>query len=99
WTKAAAEVGILKVLPGAVIVRPSLVLGFSAGGGTVAGGAIPSTSNSANNSYLDKFAANMRAGRSVRTPTGETRNPIDVGTFAQALLELAARSDAAGVFH
>jgi dTDP-4-dehydrorhamnose reductase len=94
-TKAAAEAGIRKVLPGAVVARPSLVLGFSAGrqAPTGAGGA------STNNSYLDKFAANMRAGKSVITPTGELRNPIDVGTFARALLDLADRPVAAGVFH
>jgi dTDP-4-dehydrorhamnose reductase len=94
-TKAAAEADVQKILPGAVVVRPSLVLGFSAGRQTAPGGAASTT----NNSYLDKFAANMRAARSVLTPTGETRNPIDVGSFARALLELAARADATGVFH
>jgi dTDP-4-dehydrorhamnose reductase len=94
-TKAAAEAGIRQVLPDAVIVRPSLVLGFSAGGQASTDGAV----NSANNSYLDKFAANMRAGKSVNTPTGELRNPIDVITFARTLLELASQPLAAGVFH
>jgi dTDP-4-dehydrorhamnose reductase len=93
-TKAAAEAGIRQVLPGAVIVRPSLVLGFSAGAS-----ATNNSASSGNNSYLDKFAANVRAGKSVVTPTGELRNPIDVGTFTRALLQLAARSDAQGVFH
>ncbi len=100
-TKVSAEAAIRAVLPAAVIVRPSLVLGFSAGTSFQAG-APPRLQNataSGNNSYLDKFAATLLAGKKVSVPTDEFRNPIDVVTFAQALLDLAEWPLAAGVFH
>lgn len=106
-TKALAEAGIRALVPKGVIVRPSLVLGFSAGvgnelekpPGAAQAGESPALQGAANNSYLDKLAATLRAGKTVTVPTGELRNPIDVATFAGVLLELAARSDASGVFH
>jgi dTDP-4-dehydrorhamnose reductase len=83
-TKARAEAAIQELLPTATIVRCSLVLGFAT---------IPGT-----NSYLDKLADTLRSGRVVRVPTAEYRNPIDVGTLAGLLVELAGR-DAPGIFH
>ena len=83
-SKARAEATIRALLPSATIVRFSLVLGLSPHAGT--------------NSYLDKLAATLRAGRPVRTPTYEYRNPIDVSTLARLLVRLV-QSEAAGIFH
>lgn len=84
-TKARAEALIGEALPPAIILRMSLVLGF---------GLLPGT-----NSLIDKLAGNFRAGRPVAVPTEEHRNPIDVGTLCQFLLELALLDDARGFFH
>lgn len=84
-TKARAEQAVRAILPGAVIVRTSLVLGTSA----TAGG----------NSYLEKVVGNLRAGNEIISPTYEYRNPIDVETLCAFLLELTARDDGEGVFH
>jgi dTDP-4-dehydrorhamnose reductase len=83
-TKARAEAVIQELLPTAVIVRFSLVLGLSPTPG--------------NNSYVNKLADTLRAGREVRSPSYEFRNPIDVGTLAPLLVKLL-RHDAAGIFH
>jgi dTDP-4-dehydrorhamnose reductase len=83
-TKARAEAAIQELLPAATILRYSLVLGFAAAAGT--------------NSYLNKLAETLRAGRTVRVPTAEYRNPIDVTTLADLLVELADR-EAPGIFH
>jgi len=84
-TKARAERAIAELLPGAAIVRLSLVLGRGARPG--------------GNSYLDKVAGNLRAGNEIISPTYEFRNPIDVGTLCAFLSELTARRDATGIFH
>jgi dTDP-4-dehydrorhamnose reductase len=84
-TKARAERAIGQLLPAAAIVRVSLVLGHSA----LPGG----------NSYLQKVIGNLQAGNKIITPTFEFRNPIDVGTLCELLLELAPRHDATGIFH
>jgi dTDP-4-dehydrorhamnose reductase len=84
-TKARAEKAIAELLPSAAIVRLSLVLGRSA----LAGG----------NSYLEKVIGNLQAGNPIVTPTFEFRNPIDIGTLCEFLLELTPRRDATGIFH
>ncbi|HVU90301.1 MAG TPA: NAD(P)-dependent oxidoreductase [Pirellulales bacterium] len=83
-TKARAEAAITEILPAAAIVRVSLVLGRGARPGT--------------NSYVDKLATSFAAGQQVITPTFEYRNPIDVGTLAGLLVDLAGR-EAQGIFH
>jgi dTDP-4-dehydrorhamnose reductase len=84
-TKASAERAIGDLLPSSAIVRLSLVLGRSA--------------LAVGNSYLEKVIGNLRAGNKIVTPTFEFRNPIDVGTLCEFLLELAPRLDATGIFH
>ena len=84
-TKARAERAITELLPSAIIVRPSLVLGRGVG--------------EPGNSYLEKVIGNLKAGNRIITPTDEFRNPIDVGTLCAFLGELAPRADATGVFH
>ncbi len=89
-TKARAERAIAELLPSAAIVRLSLVLGSSdLGSSTLNGG----------NSYLEKVIGNLKAGNKIVTPTFEFRNPIDVGTLCDFLLELTPRADATGIFH
>jgi len=83
-TKARAEQAIAELLPSAAIVRLSLVLGRSAKPG--------------GNSYIDKVSGNLAAGNPIITPTYEARNPIDVGTLCEFLLELTPNRDATGIF-
>mgnify|MGYP001175600415 CR=1 FL=1 len=84
-TKARAERAVVELTPSAAIVRLSLVLGRGAG--------------SPGNSYLEKVIGNLKAGNQIVTPTFEFRNPIDVGTLCEFLLELVPRRDASGIFH
>jgi dTDP-4-dehydrorhamnose reductase len=84
-TKARAERAILERVPSAVVIRLSLVLGRGLGG--------------PGNSYLEKVAGNLAAGKPIITPTYEVRNPIDVGTACRFFEELALQPDATGIFH
>jgi dTDP-4-dehydrorhamnose reductase len=84
-TKARAEREIARIVPTATIVRFSLVLGGSA----LPGG----------NSYMQKVAGNLRAGNQIISPTYEYRNPIDVNTLCEFLLELTENLAATGIVH
>lgn len=84
-TKARAERAVAELLPQSQIVRLSLVLGTSA----LSGG----------NSYLEKVRTNLAAGHPIVSPTFEYRNPIDVDTLCEFLLELTPQADATGIFH
>jgi dTDP-4-dehydrorhamnose reductase len=84
-TKAEAEQRIRQIVPGAVIVRLSLALGHSSGGGT--------------NALLDKLEAAFRKGNPVYAPADEFRNAIDVDTLSRWILDLAYARDASGIFH
>ncbi len=84
-TKAEAEQRVTKLVPGAAIVRPALVVGRGLRPGT--------------NALLDKLETNFSAGRTVVAPTYELRNPIDVYTLCEFILNLAARPDLQGIFH
>ena len=42
---------------------------------------------------------NLRTGKQISSPTFEFRNPIDVGTLCEYLLELTRSADASGIFH
>jgi dTDP-4-dehydrorhamnose reductase len=83
-TKARAERLISDMLPSALIVRLSLVLGTSATG--------------SGNSYLEKVVGNLRAGNEIISPTYEYRNPLDVRTLCEFLRELTQNPAAAGIF-
>jgi len=84
-TKAEAEHRIANLAPGAAIARLALVVGRGLSPGT--------------NAMLDKLETNFAAGRVVVAPSYELRNPIDVSTLCEILLEIAARPDAQGIFH
>lgn len=84
-TKAQAEVELRRILPDAIILRPALVLGFSAASHT--------------NAMLNKLAGSLRAGQIVRVPDYEYRNPIDADTICLAILRLAELEQARGIYH
>jgi dTDP-4-dehydrorhamnose reductase len=84
-TKARAERTVSELTPSAAIVRLSLVLGRGAG--------------TPGNSYLEKVIGNLKTGNQIVTPTFEFRNPIDVATLCEFLLELAPRRESTGIFH
>jgi dTDP-4-dehydrorhamnose reductase len=84
-TKARAEELIRQALPTAIILRLALVVGFAENRGT--------------NAMLNKLAEKLRAGQTVGLPNFEYRNPIDVSTLADFVLELVGIPGASGVFH
>jgi dTDP-4-dehydrorhamnose reductase len=84
-TKTEAERMVSAELPGAVIVRLSLVLGKGLARGT--------------NSFLDKVGEKLDAAQPVIAAQDEYRNAIDVATAARWILDLAATPPARGVFH
>lgn len=84
-TKAEAEALVSRILPGSVIARVGLVLGFALRPGT--------------NALLNKLAGNFRAGRPVAMQDYEFRNPIDAGTLVEWMLALAMRAEASGIFN
>jgi dTDP-4-dehydrorhamnose reductase len=83
-TKARAEQLILALLPGAIIMRLALVIGF----------AVPPDANA----FLDKLRKRWSAGESVAFPVFELRNPIDAAGCSQFMLELVKRQER-GIFH
>jgi dTDP-4-dehydrorhamnose reductase len=73
------------ILQDAIILRPALVLGFSAASHT--------------NAMLNKLADSLRTGQIVRVPDYEYRNPIDADTIGHAILRLAELKQARGIYH
>lgn len=84
-TKVQAERGIAGILPQAVILRLSLVLGRTVRPGT--------------NSLVDKLAGSFRQGKTATVPPDEYRNPIDMQTLGAWIAALARLPQAAGIFH
>lgn len=84
-TKMAAEQIVQASAPGAIIVRLSLVLGFSATQDT--------------NSLFNKLLASFTSDTPVPVSAREYRNAIDARTAATWILDLAASPDAQGMFH
>jgi dTDP-4-dehydrorhamnose reductase len=83
-TKARAEQLILAMLPGAIVVRLALVIGF----------AIPPGANA----FLDKLRRRWSARESVAFPVFELRNPIDAESCSQYMFELVKKRER-GIFH
>jgi len=84
-TKVRAEAVIQTFLPSAVIVRPSLVLGYSPR---------PNT-----NSLVNALMGRWRLGQSVHLPTFEYRNPIHVESLAEVLVTFLANPSLSGIYH
>jgi dTDP-4-dehydrorhamnose reductase len=84
-TKADAEQSVLALLPHAIVVRVSLVLGRATRPGT--------------NSLVDSLMRRWSVGETIRAATHEWRNPIDVLTLSTWFLELLANPNAAGILH
>jgi dTDP-4-dehydrorhamnose reductase len=84
-TKVRAETVIRALVPTAVVVRLSLVLGFAKREGT--------------NSVLDTLNAKWKAGKTVSFPIFEFRNPIDARFISKAMISLLADDHVAGIYH
>lgn len=84
-SKAEAEQAVHELVPSAVILRLSLVIGASPRGGT--------------NAFLDKLRSAFSKGEPVFAPSEELRNALDVDTLVRWMLDLAAAPKASGVFH
>ncbi len=83
-TKAQAETSVRGLVPLALIVRFSLVIGFAKDIGT--------------NSALDALTTKWKAKIPVLVPTFEFRNPIHAGLLSSIIVQLMTTS-ARGVFH
>lgn len=84
-SKARAEDAILNLLPDALIVRVSLVLGKTGKSGT--------------NSLLDTMIRRWDAEETISASVLESRNPIDAHTLSCWFLELLSGERKAGIFH
>lgn len=84
-TKAAAERAVLGLLPLAIVLRVSLVLGRTSRAGT--------------NSLVDSLVRRWSRGEIFRALVSEWRNPIDVSTLATWIVELMSNPDAHGTVH
>jgi len=82
-TKAEAETQILKIAPGSVVLRISLVLGFPLDKG---------------NSFVAGLKKNLQNDDIIKVPTDIIRTPIDVQTLSNVVIELA-QNMFAGVLH
>lgn len=84
WTKVWAEEAVRAAGGNAVVARVALVMGLPVIG--------------TGNSFLAKFMAAWKEGKSVGVPDIEVRSPIDVISLGAALLELAS-NDFQGTIH
>ncbi len=84
-TKVRAEALVRALVPAALVIRFSLVLGFAKKAGT--------------NSMLDSLHANWEAGKPVALSTSECRNPIDAYSISEIMIRLAANDRVRGVYH
>lgn len=84
-TKALAESVIRALVPSAIIIRVSLVLGFAER---------PQT-----HSLLNNLMSKWEAGESVALPSFEYRNPLDAWSLSQAMLLLLSAEGQRGLYH
>jgi dTDP-4-dehydrorhamnose reductase len=84
-TKARAEAVVRALVPVALIIRISLVLGFAKQAGT--------------NSMLDNLHANWKAGKAIAVPTSEFRNPVHAHSLSEVMTSLIADRNVSGIFH
>jgi dTDP-4-dehydrorhamnose reductase len=82
-TKQEAEKGIMLVNPDSVIIRISLVLGFSLGRA---------------NSFVSEMEIKLKNGNVINAPVDIIRTPIDVHTLANVVMELGQNSFS-GIIH
>jgi dTDP-4-dehydrorhamnose reductase len=84
-TKAQAETIVQALTPSAVILRVSLVVGW--------------TGKERTNSLLDSMIRRWNSGQIVSATIQESRNPIDAGTLARWIVELLSDNRNRGIFH
>jgi dTDP-4-dehydrorhamnose reductase len=82
-TKAQAEEKILKLYKQSIIVRISLVLGYSVSGG---------------NSFFESLEKKLESGAEILCSTKEVRTPVDVYTLCDCILGLS-ENDFSGIFN
>ena len=84
-TKAQAEAAVQRLVPDALIVRFSLLIGFANKPGT--------------NSMLDTLSAKWQAKVPVHLPVSEKRSPLHVQTLSELLVCLLTHREAKGIYH
>jgi dTDP-4-dehydrorhamnose reductase len=84
-TKAKAEAAVLGLMPSAVVIRVSLVMGL--------------TGKASTNSQLDRMKKRWAAGETILASTVETRNPIDAATQSEWVLELVEDASLSGIYN
>ena len=84
-TKMRAEEVVRALLPTALVIRISLVLGVARKAGK--------------NSMLDNLQANWRAGKTVAVPMSEFRNPMHAHSLSDLMTTLIADRNVSGIFH
>jgi dTDP-4-dehydrorhamnose reductase len=84
-TKAKAEKIAQDLVPDALIIRVSLILGFSKTSGT--------------NSMLDSLYSQWIARKSVSLSPFEFRNPMHAASISQIMIDLLADPQTSGVYH
>lgn len=84
-TKAQAEVIVQSLVPDALVVRFSLVIGFANKSGT--------------NSMLDTLFAKWSAKVPVSFPVSEMRSPLHVQSLSERLICLLSQREATGIYH
>jgi dTDP-4-dehydrorhamnose reductase len=84
-TKARAEKIVQALVPAAVVVRVSLVLGWARRRGT--------------NSMLNTLRERWQEGKPVSFPVSEIRNPIHVAAAAETMIALLLDPSFAGIYH
>lgn len=82
-TKAEAEKAVLKAFSKAIVIRISLVIGFSSKGGS---------------SLFRTLKAKLSSEEDFFCPIDEIRSPVDVLTLSECILELC-ESDFSGMLH
>lgn len=83
YTKSEAEKAVLSSDPLAIVIRISLVLGYSVSDG---------------NTFLTWLEERLKEGNKVFCPSEEVRTPVDVITLSECIMELA-ESSYTGIIH
>ena len=84
-TKVWAEAAVQAMTPSAVVIRFSLVLGF--------------TKNSAAPSMLDSMAARLKSGETLYLSTREKRNPLEAASLSSLMFRMLADPQVRGLYH
>jgi dTDP-4-dehydrorhamnose reductase len=84
-TKVQAEAIVQALVPAALVIRFSLVLGLAKKAGT--------------NSMLDSLHTHWKGGKAVAFSTSEYRNPVHAHSVSEIMVSLIADRKLSGVYH